>query len=60
MGIGEIYALVYANKARTVVASAFRRALGIPNPPTRGRVSVRRDRYRGTARAMRQRYGVRL
>lgn len=60
MGIGEIYAIVRDNHAQTVVAFAFRRVFGIPNPPRRGRVLARRDRYGGAARIMRQRYGVRL
>lgn len=60
MSLEEIYARVKASKARTATAAAFRRALGIPNPPARGGVSARRDRYRGAARIMRQRYGVRL
>lgn len=60
MGIGEIYALVRRNDAQTVVAIAFRRALNIPHRSRGGAVSARFDRYRGAARIMRQRYGVRM
>ena len=60
MGIVEILAIVRRSNAQTVVAFAFRRALGVPSPPARGGASARRDRYRGAARIMRQRYGVRL
>ena len=42
----DIYELVYLNNADTLVAWAFRKAVGCQQPRRQGRVSVKSERYR--------------
>lgn len=56
----DIRAAVRRCKVDTLMAYAFRKACGIPQPKTRGRTTAKVDRYAGAAGLMRQRYGVRM
>jgi hypothetical protein len=60
MTLEEIYRAVRRCGADTIVACAFRKALGIPQLESRPRVAARLDRYDGVEALMRQRYGVRM
>ena len=60
MNIADIYEAVYLCSYDTLVAWAFRRAVGCPQPARRGRALARVDRYAGAPQLMRQRVGVRM
>ena len=60
MNIADIYEAVYFCTADTLMAFAFRKAVGCPQPKRRGRSSARVDKYAGADKLMGQRYGVRM
>ena len=60
MSIREILILVRASDADTLMAFAFRRAVGVAHPFKPGALSARVDRYQDASRLMHQRYGVRM
>jgi len=60
MTTAEIYEAVIRCNADTLMAFAFRRAVGCPQPKQRGRTSARLNRYADAERLMGQRYGVRM
>lgn len=60
MTIAEIYEAVSLCNADTLMAYAFRQAVGCPQPRRRGRSSARVNRFADAERLMGQRYGVRM
>ena len=56
----EIAEAVRRCGADTLVARAFRLAVGVPGPARKGRASARLDRYGEAESLMRQSYGVRM
>ena len=60
MNIADIYEAVYFCTYDTLMAWAFRKACGCPQPAPRSSTFVKVDRYREADRLMRQRYGVRM
>ena len=58
--IADIVEAVYLCNADTLMAWAFRRAVGAPPLARPGAVAARVDRYGDVRRLMRQRYGVRM
>ena len=58
MTIADIYEAVYMCNADTLIAFAFRRAVGCPQPPRRGRAKAFVDRFADAEKLMKQRHGV--
>ena len=60
MNVADIYEAVKTCNADTLMAFAFRRVFGLPQPKRRGRSSARVDRFADAKRLMKQRHGVRM
>ena len=60
MDYSELYKIVAASTALTLVADAFRASLGIEGPAKAGRASSRHDRYSGLGECFLNRRRVRL
>lgn len=60
MTIDELHEAVRACAADTLIAAAFRRAVGLTPYRARGKATAKVDRYAGASGLMRQRYGVRM
>lgn len=60
MSIQTLVRIVQANASNTMMAQAFRHALGMPQHIRHGDTSAILDRYANTRALMMQRHGVRL
>ena len=59
MNIADIYEAVYLCNADTLMAYAFRKAVGCPQHKPVAKLTARVDRYADAGRLMGQRHGVR-